>query len=70
MARLLRGCIVEGLDAERARQSGALRGRKGADAVDAIVAAGVLRRGDSAIATSDPEDMRQLLGGAVSILRV
>jgi len=70
VARLLKWCRVEPLDESRARAAGALRRNiAGAGAVDACVAFGVRERGD-AIATSDPEDMRRLLGPDFTILPV
>jgi hypothetical protein len=41
----------------------------GSSAIDACIAAGVQRRRD-AIATSDPGDMRRLLGAGFTILTV
>jgi predicted nucleic acid-binding protein len=70
VARLLKACSVESLDEPRARAAGKLRrATAGATAIDACVAAGVLHRND-AIATSDLEDMRRLLGRAATILGV
>jgi predicted nucleic acid-binding protein len=70
VARLLKACAVEPLDEPRARAAGKLRrATPGATAIDACVAAGVLHRSD-AIATSDLEDMRRLLGRAATILGV
>ena len=70
VARLLKWCIVEPLDEQRARAAGRLRRSvAGAGAVDACVAVGVHERGD-AIATSDPSDMRRLLGARITILPV
>ena len=70
VARLLKWCMVEPLDEQRARAAGTLRrSTAGAGAVDACVAVGVRERGD-AIATSDPDDMRRLLGPRVTILPV
>lgn len=70
VAQLLKSCVVESLDASRAQAAGALRrSTAGAGAVDACVAVGVRERGD-AIATSDPDDMRRLLGSRVTILPV
>lgn len=66
VARLMKWCVVEPLDEQRARAAGRLR-RTVAGAVDACVAVGVRERGD-VIATSDPEDMRRLLGSRVTIL--
>ena len=70
VARLLKWCVVEPLDEQRARAAGELR-RSMADAgaIDACVAVGVRERGD-AIATSDPDDMRRLLGSRITILPV
>jgi len=70
VARLLKWCVVEPLDEQRARAAGALRrSTAGAGTVDACIAVGVRARGD-AIATSDPGDMRQLLGAGLTILPV
>jgi len=70
VARLLKACSVEPLDERRARAAGALRRTTtGADAVDACVAIGVRQRGD-ALVTSDPGDMRRLLGADCTILAV
>jgi predicted nucleic acid-binding protein len=70
VARLLKWCRIEPLDESRARSAGApRRSTTSAGAVDACVAVGVRDRGD-VLATSDPEDMRRLLGPAVTILRV
>jgi predicted nucleic acid-binding protein len=70
VARLLKACAVEPLDEPRARAAGKLRRETpGATAIDACIAVGVHQRND-AIATSDPGDMRQLLGRAWTILAV
>jgi predicted nucleic acid-binding protein len=70
VAQLLKWCRIEPLDEQRARAAGALRrSTAGAGAVDACVAIGVSERGD-AIATSDPGDMRRLVGSDIRILRV
>jgi hypothetical protein len=62
LARLLGGCAVEPLDEPTARASGQLLGRaKSADAIDASVVVGAMRRGD-AIVTSDPGDIDALAG--------
>ena len=69
-ARLLKACDVEHLDERLARAAGALRRSvPGAAAIDACVALGVRRRGD-ALATSDPHDMRRLLGSQFTVLVV
>jgi predicted nucleic acid-binding protein len=70
VARLLKWCAVETLDESRAQAAGRLRrSTAGAGAVDACVAVGVRERGD-AIATSDPGDMRRLVGTGITILQV
>ena len=70
VARLLKACSIETVDERLARAAGALRRRTpGSETIDACIAAGVLRRGD-AIATSDPRDMRALLGSRAVILSV
>jgi predicted nucleic acid-binding protein len=70
VARLLKSCSIEVVDEGLARTAGALRRRiSGAATIDACIAAGVRRRGD-AIATSDPDDMRALLGPDLTILAV
>jgi predicted nucleic acid-binding protein len=70
IARLLKACSVEPLSELLARAAGALRRETpGAGTVHACIACGVRQRGD-AIATSDPGDMRDLLGSQFTILRV
>lgn len=70
VARLLDVSRIEPLDEAWAREAGALRrGVPGTGAIDAWVAVGVAQRGD-AVATSDPHDMRQLLGSNATILAV
>jgi predicted nucleic acid-binding protein len=70
VARLLKASSVELLDERTARAAGSLRrATPGANAIDACIAVGVRRRGD-AIATSDPGDMRALLGERFTILAV
>jgi predicted nucleic acid-binding protein len=70
VAWLLKACNVEPLDERRARAAGKLRRSvAGAGTVDACIAVGVRERGD-AIATSDPDDMRRLLGRRFTILAV
>jgi predicted nucleic acid-binding protein len=70
VARLLKTCSVEVVDERLARTAGSLRrATSGSGAIDACIAAGVRRRGD-AIATSDPLDMRALLGPDFTILPV
>ncbi|MBA3299665.1 MAG: PIN domain-containing protein [Thermoleophilaceae bacterium] len=70
VARLLKACAVEPLDERRARGAGALRRSvEGAGTIDACIALGVRHRGD-ALATSDPEHMRRLLGPGATILTV
>lgn len=70
IARLLKTCSIEVVDERVARSAGRLRrATPGATAIDACIAVGVHRRGD-AIATSDPDDMRALLGSGFTILTV
>ena len=70
IARLLKACSIEVVDERLARAAGGLRrATPGADAIDACIAVGVRRRGDT-IATSDPDDMRALLGSDFTILTV
>lgn len=70
VARLLKACTIESVDERLARAAGSLRrATPGAEVIDACIAVGVRRRGD-AIATSDPDDMRVLLGPTFTILAV
>ena len=70
VARLMKWCRIEPLDESRARAAGKLRRETdGAGAVDACVAVGVRERGD-AVATSDPDDMRRLVGTGITIFPV
>jgi predicted nucleic acid-binding protein len=70
VARLLKASSIEILDEQIARAAGSLRRTtRGANAIDACIAVGVRHRGD-AIATSDPGDMRALLGEGFTILTV
>lgn len=60
LARLLDSCIVEALDEAEARAAGTLLARAtSADAIDASVLVGGMRRGD-AIVTSDRGDIERL----------
>jgi predicted nucleic acid-binding protein len=70
VARLLKASSIETIDERLARTAGSLRRRTpGSGTIDACVAVGVRRRSD-AIATSDPNDMRTLLGPGFTILAV
>jgi predicted nucleic acid-binding protein len=70
IARLLKACSVEVIDERLARAAGSLRrATPGSATIDACIAIGVRRRHD-AIATSDPSDMRTLLGTRPTILSV
>lgn len=70
VTRLLKACSIETVDEQLARSAGRLRrATPGAATIDACIAAGVNQRGD-AIATSDPTDMRDLLGRSPTILAV
>lgn len=70
VARLLKACSTEPVDGRVARAAGSLRrATPGAGTIDACIAIGVRRRRD-VIATSDPDDMRVLLGPGFTILAV
>ena len=70
VARLLKASAIEVVDERSAREAGRLRrATSGAGTIDACIAVGVRKRGD-AIATSDPDDMRTLLGPGFTILVV
>jgi predicted nucleic acid-binding protein len=70
VARLLKASSVEIVDEQLARAAGSLRrSALGSGTIDACIAVGVRRRLD-AIATSDPNDMRMLLGPDFTILAV
>lgn len=70
VARLIKACSIETITEDLARAAGGLRRTTpGAGTIDACIAVGVARRGD-ALATSDPSDMRALLGPAFTILAV
>lgn len=73
LARLLDGCGIEPLDEPGARVAGQLLGRaKSADAIDACVVAGALRRGDP-IVTSDRRDIENLanaVGRRIDVIAV
>jgi len=70
VARLMKWCRIEPLDEQRARAAGKLRrSTAGAGAVDACVAIGVRERGD-AIVTSDPDDLRRLVGSRIRIIQI
>jgi len=70
VARLLKACSIETVDERVARDAGSLRrATPRSSAIDACIAVGVRRRRD-AIVTSDPRDMRMLLGPGFTILAV
>jgi predicted nucleic acid-binding protein len=70
LARLLKACSIETIDEPLARAAGRLRrATPGAGTIDACIAVGASQRGD-AIATSDPDDMRKLLGTGFTILAI
>jgi len=70
VARLLKACSIETVDDRLARAAGSLRrATPGSGTIDACIAVGVRRRRD-ALATSDPNDMRVLLGPDFTILAV
>jgi hypothetical protein len=71
--RLLDGCWIEPLDEPGARGAGQLLGRtQSADAIDASVVVGALRRGD-AIVTGDRRDIESLanaVGRRIGVIAV
>ncbi len=70
VARLLKACSIETVDERLAREAGRLRrATPGAGTIDACIAIAVNKRRD-AVATSDAEDMRRLLGPGFTILAV
>jgi predicted nucleic acid-binding protein len=70
VARLLKACSIEALDERLARAAGRLRrATPEASTIDACVAVGVSQRVDT-VATSDPDDLRKLLGPDFTILTV
>jgi predicted nucleic acid-binding protein len=70
VARLLKACSIETVDERVAREAGRLRrATSGSGTIDACIAVGVNKRRD-AIATSDAEDMRRLLGPGFTLLAV
>lgn len=70
VARLLKACSIEPVAEQLARAAGSLRRSvPGSGTIDACVAVGVRRRLDT-IATTDPDDMRALLGPDFTILAV
>lgn len=70
VAHLLKACSIETVDGRLARAAGRLRPTApGSATIDACIAVGVRQRRD-AIATSDPGDMRTLLGQGFTILAV
>jgi predicted nucleic acid-binding protein len=70
IARLLPACVVEPMDEPVAKRIGAFLGRtRQRDVVDAAVVVGALARGDT-ILTSDPEDIRRLVGQVRGRVRI
>jgi predicted nucleic acid-binding protein len=71
LARLLRGCQVDSLDESAAKAAGMLLGRCSLDpgAVDASVAEGALRRGDTVV-TGNADQLRALADGVNRKLEV
>lgn len=62
LARFLKGCWVEPIDDDLAREAGMLLGRAGTDdGVDAVVVLSAQRRG-GVVHTSDPDDLGRLAG--------
>ena len=71
LARLLDGCEIEALDADRAKRAGALRRGLSRDsrAVDATVVEATLRR-RSAVVTADRTDIQRLASTAKRRIQV
>jgi predicted nucleic acid-binding protein len=70
LARALRGCEIELVDAELAKAAGILCGLTNTDdPVDAIVVASAARSGDD-IVTTDPDDLRALAAGAPGVGKI
>lgn len=70
ISRLLPACVVEPVDEPAAKRIGAFLSRtRQSDVVDAAVVVGALARGDT-ILTSDPEDIRRLIGPARGRVRI
>jgi hypothetical protein len=73
LSRLLRGCVIEDLNEQRARAAGIACARSGTDdIVDAIVVAGALARADLVV-TSDAAGLEQLssaLGSSIRTYRI
>lgn len=62
LARFLKGCRIEPIDDDLAREAGILLGRTGTDdGVDAVVVLSAQRRG-GVVYTSDPDDLGRLAG--------
>lgn len=60
LARFLKGCRIEPIDDDLAREAGILLGRTGTDdGVDAVVVLSAQRRG-GVVYTSDPDDLGRL----------
>ena len=60
LSRLLRGCRIESLSAERARAAGRACAASGTnDVIDASVVLAALSR-DDAVVTSDPDDLQRI----------
>jgi len=71
LARLLAGCQIEDLTAERARHVGELIGRSGTEDVgDASVVEGAVRRGGDLVITSDLVDIERVAQAGRRRLRV
>lgn len=71
LVRLLAGCEVEDLTAERARFVGELAGRADVkDIVDVSVVEGATRRRDDVVVTSNDSDIRLIAEAARSRVRI
>lgn len=71
MARLLAGCEIEEMTADRARRVGELAGRaEHGDVVDVAVVEGAARREDHVILTSNEPHIRKVLTATGKRIRI
>ena len=71
LARMLAGCDIEEMNADRARRVGELAGRAGHDdVVDVAVVEGAARRGDDVILTSNETHIRRVIEATGMRIRI
>jgi hypothetical protein len=71
LARMLAGCQVEGMTADRARRVGELAGRADhEDVVDVAVVEGAARREDDVILTSNESHIRKIIKATGTSIRI